>query len=209
MQLNYATRIAQGSPPEAVAEWRPVASALSRLFTGLDPHGHTLEVLHGVFFWAHLMLVLGFLVYLGFSKHLHIITSTPNVFFLNLNPKGDLPTPDFEAPEIDHFGASKLEHFAWKDVLDLYTCTECGRCQTHCPAYNTGKPLSPKTLITDLRDLVYEDVAGGYAAHPPTAPIRSRAGCGSPRRTATPATACSPATSSRPPGRAPSRSRQR
>jgi Fe-S oxidoreductase len=164
MQLNYATRIAEGSPPEAVAEWRPVASALSRLFTGLDPHGHTLEVLHGVFFWAHLLLVLGFLVYLGFSKHLHIITSTPNVFFLNLNPKGDLPTPDFEAPEIDHFGASKLEHFAWKDVLDLYTCTECGRCQTHCPAYNTGKPLSPKTLITDLRDHVYEDVAGGYAA---------------------------------------------
>ena len=64
-----------------------------------------------------------------------------------------------------HFGAGALEHFSWKDMLDLYTCTECGRCQTHCPAYNTGKPLSPKTLITDLRDLAYENLAGGYAAH--------------------------------------------
>ena len=63
-----------------------------------------------------------------------------------------------------HFGAGALEQFSWKDMLDLYTCTECGRCQTHCPAYNTGKPLSPKTLITDLRDLAYENLAGGYAA---------------------------------------------
>ena len=164
MQLDYATKIAEGNPPEAVGEWRPVASALSRIFTGLGAHSHALEIFHGIFFWAHLTLVLTFLVYLGFSKHLHIITSTPNVFFLNLEPKGDLPTPDFEAPDVEHFGTSKLEHLSWKDMLDLYTCTECGRCQTHCPAYNTGKPLSPKTLITDLRDLAYEKLAGGYAA---------------------------------------------
>jgi Fe-S oxidoreductase len=164
MQLNYATKIAEGNPPEAVASWRPFAAALSRLFDPLGAGSRSLEVLHGVFFWAHLMLVFSFLVYLGFSKHLHIITSTPNVFFLNLAPKGGLPTPDFEAPDIEHFGASKLEHFSWKDMLDLYTCTECGRCQTHCPAYNTGKPLSPKTLITDLRDHAYEKLAGGYAA---------------------------------------------
>ncbi len=164
MQLDYATKIAEGSPPEAVAAWRPFASALSRLFDPLGAGSRALEVLHGVFFWAHLTLVLSFLVYLGFSKHLHIITSTPNVFFLDLRPKGGLPTPDFEAPDIEHFGASKLEHLSWKDVLDLYTCTECGRCQTHCPAFNTGKPLSPKTLITDLRDHAYETLAGGYAA---------------------------------------------
>ncbi len=63
-----------------------------------------------------------------------------------------------------HFGPVTLEHFSWKDMLDLYTCTECGRCQTHCPAYNTGKVLSPKTLITDLRDHLYENIGGGYAA---------------------------------------------
>ena len=76
-----------------------------------------------------------------------------------------------------HFGAGALEHFSWKDTLDLYTCTECGRCQTHCPAYNTGKPLSPKTLITDLRDLAYENLAGGYAATTHDAHIASAGRC--------------------------------
>ena len=145
-----------------MAGWRPFAAALSQIFVPLGAHSVALQVLHGLFFWAHLLLVFGFLVYLGYSKHLHIITSTPNVAFLNLEPKGGLPTPDLEDPDIEHFGASRLEHLSWKDMLDLYTCTECGRCQTHCPAWNTGKPLSPKTLITDLRDHAYEQAAGGW-----------------------------------------------
>jgi Fe-S oxidoreductase len=169
MELNYATRIAEGAP-EALGQWRPIASALAAIFRPLGSGSEALIVLHGIFFWAHLTLVFGFLVYLGYSKHLHIITSVPNVFFKNERPKGALRTLDIEAVmnaenEADqHFGAGALEHFSWKDTLDLYTCTECGRCQTHCPAYNTGKPLSPKTLITDLRDLAYENLAGGYAA---------------------------------------------
>jgi Fe-S oxidoreductase len=169
MELNYATRIAEGAP-EALGQWRPIASALASIFRPLGSGSEALIVLHGIFFWAHLSLVFGFLVYLGYSKHLHIITSVPNVFFKNEEPKGALRTLDIEAVmnaenEADqHFGAGSLEQFSWKDMLDLYTCTECGRCQTHCPAYNTGKPLSPKTLITDLRDLAYENLAGGYAA---------------------------------------------
>jgi Fe-S oxidoreductase len=169
MELNYATRIAEGAP-EALGQWRPIASALASIFRPLGAQSEALIVLHGIFFWAHLTLVFGFLVYLGYSKHLHIITSVPNVFFKNERPKGAFRTLDIEAvmnaeSEADqHFGAGALEHFSWKDTLDLYTCTECGRCQTHCPAYNTGKPLSPKTLITDLRDLAYENLAGGYAA---------------------------------------------
>ena len=163
MELDYATKIAQARPPlpETMAAWRPAASAISRIFDPLRGTS-TLVGLHGLFFWLHLSLVFSFLVYLGYSKHLHIITAAPNVVFRNLNPKGGLPTPDFEAEDVDHFGTSKLEHLSWKDMLDLYTCTECGRCQTHCPAYNTGKPLSPKTLITDLRDYAYETIAGGY-----------------------------------------------
>jgi heterodisulfide reductase subunit C len=169
MELNYATRIAEGAP-EALGQWRPIASALAAIFRPLGSGSEALIVLHGIFFWAHLTLVFGFLVYLGYSKHLHILTSVPNVFFKNERPKGALRTLDIEAVmnaenEADqHFGAGALEHFSWKDTLDLFTCTECGRCQTHCPAYNTGKPLSPKTLITDLRDLAYENLAGGYAA---------------------------------------------
>ncbi len=170
MTLNYATLIAEGNPPQAMAADRPFASAVSRLFTPLGAHSNVLVGLHGLFFWAHLVLVFSFLVYLGYSKHLHIVSAAPNVFFKSTKPKGRLPLLDIEAvmnaeDESDqHFGPVTLEHFSWKDMLDLYTCTECGRCQTHCPAYNTGKVLSPKTLITDLRDHLYENVAGGYAA---------------------------------------------
>jgi Fe-S oxidoreductase len=176
MELNLATRIAEGAP-EAVGQWRPVAAALSNIFKPLGSGSEALIVLHGIFFWAHLLLVFGFLVYLGYSKHLHIITAAFNVFFKNEQPKGALRTLDIEAvmnaeSEADqHFGAGAIEHFSWKDMLDLFTCTECGRCQTHCPAYNTGKVLSPKTLITDLRDHAYENLAGGFSstrhdAHP-------------------------------------------
>ena len=169
MELNYAARIAEGAP-EALGQWRPIASALSSIFRPLGSGSDALIVIQSIFFWAHLMLVFGFLVYLGYSKHLHIITSIPNVLLKNERPKGALRSIDIDAVmnaenEADqHFGAGALEHFSWKDMLDLYTCTECGRCQTHCPAYNTGKPLSPKTLITDLRDLAYENLAGGYSA---------------------------------------------
>jgi Fe-S oxidoreductase len=170
MNLNIATLIAQGNPVGALAADRPFASALSRLFAPLGAHSSVLVGLHGFFFWGHLVLVFSFLVYLGYSKHLHIVSAAPNVFFKSTKPKGRLPALDIEAvmnseDEADqHFGPASLEHFSWKDMLDLYTCTECGRCQTHCPAYNTGKVLSPKTLITDLRDHLYENIGGGYAA---------------------------------------------
>jgi Fe-S oxidoreductase len=169
MELNYATLIAEHSP-EALAADRPFAAALSRLFTPLGSDSQALVAFHGVFFWAHLCLVFGFLVYLGYSKHLHIITAPFNVVLAERGPRGRLRPIDIDAvmsaaDERDqHFGAGALEHFSWKDVLDLYTCTECGRCQSHCPAYLTGKVLSPKTLITDLRDGSYERLKGGYAA---------------------------------------------
>ena len=169
MELNFATLIAEGRPVQSMAADRPVASALARIFTPLSTDSNLLVWLHGFFFWSHLILVFGFLVYLGYSKHLHIVSAAPNVFFKSTKPKGAIAVLDLEAVmnaenEADqHFGPVTLEHFSWKDMLDLYTCTECGRCQTHCPAYNTGKPLSPKTLITDLRDHLYENLAGGYA----------------------------------------------
>jgi Fe-S oxidoreductase len=169
MELDYATKVAQGAP-EAMAQWRPAASLLARPFEALGPQSMALTVAHGAFFWLHLFLVFGFLVYLGRSKHLHIVTAAPNVFFASTKPLARLKPLDIESvitasetnPEI-HFGVTKLTEFSQKDVLDLYSCTECGRCQTFCPAFNTGKPLSPKTLITDLRDNLFEDLAGGIA----------------------------------------------
>jgi len=104
------------------------------------------------FWWAHLIFFLTMLNYVPVSKHMHVLTSLPNVFFSNLKPDGKLTTPDLEAEGIEDFGVTKVEQFTWKNLLDGYSCTECGRCQDQCPAYVTGKPLSPKKIVMQLRE---------------------------------------------------------
>ncbi len=146
----YATTIAAGQ--DRVANLRPFSSALAHLFTGL-PAG-ALIWWHEGFLFGHLVVIAAFAVYLAHSKHLHILTSLPNVLFRSLEPAGrHLPLLDIEHAE--HYGVASTDQLTWKQDLDLMTCTECGRCQSHCPAYNTGKPLSPKLLVTDLRDAWY------------------------------------------------------
>ena len=115
----------------------------------------TLETLFAIFWWAHIALVAAFLVYLPFSKHLHIATSFPNIWFRKLAPRGELPQMDLE-DENATFGLKTLQDLGWKDLLDGFTCTECGRCQQACPAWNTGKPLNPKTFIMGIRDMSVE-----------------------------------------------------
>ena len=114
-----------------------------------------LEVGFAVCWWAHMALVAVFLGYLPFSKHLHIVTSFPNILFRKLQPRGELPRMDLE-DETATFGLKTLQDLGWKDLLDGFTCTECGRCQAACPAWNTGKPLNPKTFIMGIRDLSVE-----------------------------------------------------
>ena len=105
--------------------------------------------------WAHMALVAAFLCYLPFSKHLHIATSFPNIYFRKLAPRGELPEMDLEAEDAT-FGVRTLADLGWKDLLDGFTCTECGRCQQACPAWNTGKPLNPKTFIMGIREMSVE-----------------------------------------------------
>jgi Fe-S oxidoreductase len=119
---------------------RPVASALAPVL----PLGH---VAHEVFWWMHIVLILAFTNYLPYSKHLHVLTSLPNVFFSSLNYPRTLPTIDFSAENIDKFGARDIEDFSWKTLLDGYTCTHCGRCTSVCPANQTGKVLDPRQII--------------------------------------------------------------
>ena len=136
--------------------WTPVSNLFAAAFEGLSREA--LEALETVFTWWHSLLVLGFLVYLTYSKHLHIITAGLNVLFTSERPKGALAPMhlDFEAmSEDDRFGADKITDLTWKQLLDGMTCTECGRCQSQCPAWNTGKPLSPKLVIMDLRDELF------------------------------------------------------
>ena len=116
----------------------------------------SVSTLFSLFWWLHMILVLGFLNYLPYSKHLHVLTAVPNVFFSSLRPRGELRPLDLEAENVDTFGASDVEHLTWKQLLDGYTCTECGRCTASCPANITGKTLSPRRIITDVRDRLKE-----------------------------------------------------
>ncbi|MBI2894100.1 MAG: (Fe-S)-binding protein [Deltaproteobacteria bacterium] len=136
----------------------PAGSLAGALLAGLDLRSGTLETLMHVGFWTHVTLVLLFLNVLPHSKHFHVITAIPNVFALDLGPRGRLrPVPDIEdrVGEDKPVGVRTIEDLTWKGILDLYTCTECGRCTDNCPASKTGKLLSPKHLTLALRDHLY------------------------------------------------------
>ena len=151
--LWHATRIALDLN-EWPAEWSPVSNALSGLF-GDDS---ATEVFERVFVWAHVLIILTFLAYLPHSKHLHIVTAAVNVFFGHTRPGGRLEPLRFDVAEEEmRFGAGTVPELTWKQTMDTFSCTECGRCQDVCPAFNTGKELSPKLLIMALRDQVFAD----------------------------------------------------
>jgi Fe-S oxidoreductase len=122
--------------------------------------------------WVHVVTVLGFAAYLPQSKHLHIVTTLPNVFFRSQRPRGALRFVD-KIEEQETFGAATLRDLSWKQHLDGYTCTECGRCSDNCPALATGKPLDPQKIVLDLRDLLLKEgdllLADGAATGTPPA----------------------------------------
>ena len=113
------------------------------------------EAAFAMLWWVHIALVAAFLVYLPFSKHLHIVTSFFNVYYRKLAPRGELPAMDLE-DETATFGLKTLQDLGWKDLLDGFTCTECGRCQAACPANATGKPLNPKAFIMGIREMAVD-----------------------------------------------------
>ena len=149
-------------------------------------------------FWTHATLVLLFLNLLPHSKHFHVITAIPNVFFRSLQPAGRLAPMAENAEKLmekvgaagekpdplsDPVGVARIEHFTWKSILDFYTCTECGRCSDNCPAFRTGKVLSPKQFTLDLRDhlyglekeLVARTAAGASNGHAPSGEVTNAA----------------------------------
>lgn len=141
----------------------PVSWLAMKVFGGQDLH-----LIHEIGWWVHIVLVLAFLNLLPYSKHFHVILSTFNVFFKKLEPAGKLnnipevtteiqlmmdpsaPMPE-EAGDPPRFGVKDVEDVSWKNLLDSYTCTECGRCSEVCPANSTGKKLSPRKIMKDLR----------------------------------------------------------
>jgi len=146
----------------------PVSSFLAPLL----PDSTTgLEMVERGCWWFHIIGILAFLNYLPYSKHFHILLAFPNVYYSNLNPKGKFTNmasvtnevkamldPSFvpEPAEVSRFGAKDVTDLTWKNLMEAYTCTECGRCTSVCPANQTGKLLSPRKIMMDTRDRVTE-----------------------------------------------------
>lgn len=146
-----------------------VSQFLSPIWDGASDG--SLHLLERIGWWGHILVVFAFLIYLPISKHLHIILAFPNTYFARLNPRGEMDNmPEVmnevknmlgipvenAGPEVSmenlEFGASDVFSLSWKNVLDAYSCTECGRCTSVCPANLTGKKLSPRKIVMDIRD---------------------------------------------------------
>ncbi len=129
-------------------ELRPVSFALSSLFSSQG----TASFAYESFWWIHIVFILGFLNFLPYSKHLHVLTSIPNTFFANLDPvRNTIKHLNLEDEDAEVFGAPDIEQLSWKQILDGYSCTECGRCTAACPANNVGKSLSPRDIMINIR----------------------------------------------------------
>lgn len=142
------------------------------IFSGLDTS--TLIFLERSGWWLHILVVFGFFLYLPLSKHLHILLAFPNTYFARQSSPGRMEnmeeimqevrsmmgltseTSDGPSSEIPEFGASDVKDLSWKSLLDAYACTECGRCTAACPANITGKKLSPRKIMMDVRDRMEE-----------------------------------------------------
>jgi len=133
---------------EAAATYMPISGfAASAFLSGTSPE--ILAGYAGVFWWIHAIVLLGFLNYLPYSKHMHILTAIPNCFFRSLEKVTTQPREEFKKGNT--FGVGQLDQFRWKDLFDSYSCTECGRCHDVCPATFTEKPLDPKMVIHNIK----------------------------------------------------------
>ena len=179
MQTSAETLASAGLDKYAI-NWSGSGFTVSSLLTGLLPTDiATLHIIERFCWWFHILGILAFLNYLAISKHLHIILAFPAVYFSNLKAKGEFdnlesvknevelmfdpsvdpyaapPEPDENAVPVA-FGAKDVKDLSWKQLMDSYTCTECGRCTSECPANQTGKLLSPRKIMMDTRDRLTE-----------------------------------------------------
>ena len=175
LSMNGADLLLQNLDPEHYPSTGPllISSLTSGFFDGLPVT--TLSTIERTGWWVHLLVVFGFLNYLPHSKHLHIMLAFPNTYFAKLSPRGEMDNmpeimdevksmmglsensgePDMSA-DLPEFGAKDIFDLDWTDIMGAYTCTECGRCTSVCPANLTGKKLSPRKVMMDIRDRTEE-----------------------------------------------------
>lgn len=151
--LIEGARMAVTEMGTPLAGWSPVGLAVAKMLGGLDEAG--LRSLHVGLWWLHLALALGFIAVIPYSKFRHIVTTSANAFLADRGPTGKLTTVNLEDETIEKFGASELADLRWKDIFDADACTLCKRCQDRCPAFNTGKPLSPMQLVNQIGEAAF------------------------------------------------------
>lgn len=172
--MNAADQVLQSTNSEHYHEAGlfPISSMLVPMLSSMSES--SLIFIERFCWWFHIVGIFGFLNYLPYSKHFHILLAFPNVFYSNLKPKGQFTNlesvknevkammdPSFTPPAADpkvplSFGAKDVTDLTWKNLMDAYTCTECGRCTSACPANITGKELSPRKIMMDTRDRLEE-----------------------------------------------------
>jgi len=137
-----------------LAAWSPVGLLFAQALSPLGDSG--LRTLHAGLWWLHLLLALGFVALIPFTKLRHLFTTSANYIFTDRRPKGTLVTLDLEAEGAESFGASKFTDLSWKDIFDADACTFCKRCQDRCPAWATDKPLSPMKVVNQIQEVAFD-----------------------------------------------------
>ncbi len=171
INASKITHMQEGA--QALAKtWMPISS----IFAGMiDPASGA--VVHSVSWWAHAFALLAFICYLPHSKHMHILTAIPNCFFRRLDKPNTVPREDFSVG--NSFGVAQVDRYSWKDLLDSFSCTECGRCQKVCPASITGKPLNPRAVVHDIKVNLLENGSLLKKGEKPQLPLIGEQGEGS------------------------------
>ena len=145
-----------------LAAWSPVGWGVAVLLSGMGEAG--LRSLHAGLWWFHLLLALGFIASLPYTKFRHILFTSANAFFADLGPTGKLTLVSLEDEDQEKFGASELVDLRWKDIFDTDACTLCKRCQDRCPAYATGKPLSPMQVVNQIGEIAFANPKASLVA---------------------------------------------
>ena len=140
-----------------LALWSPAGLAVAKLLSPIGEPG--LRTLHAGLWWFHLLLALAFVAVIPYSKFRHILTTSANAFLADLGPTGKLTSINLEDESTEKFGASEVADLRWKDIFDADACTLCKRCQDRCPAFATGKPLSPMRLVNQIGETAFTDPA--------------------------------------------------
>lgn len=145
--FNAATIAESGT----VALWQPFSSFIAKYINSTDAFS-----ISEAAWWVHILTILAFMNYLPFSKHFHVFTAIPNVFFSSIGFKNKLEPIDFEEEGVEKFGVTDFEDLSWKTIHSAYSCTHCGRCTAVCPANLTGKELSPREIMVQIRNRAEE-----------------------------------------------------